>query len=302
MYTDNTHRPIIGRFAPSPTGELHLGSLVTALASFCHIKSLGGRWLVRLEDTDFERCKPAFSDKILFDLDALGLHWDEKSEQSARTHLYEDAIYDLPALIYACHCSRKTLAPYHSPIYPRLCTPKAGVRHPYPAHTHLRLMLPDENGVFFDGIQGKLWQNPQKLLGDVVIKRNNGLINYIWACAIDDGLQNISHVMRGLDILPMTLSQRFIQSVLTLPTPDHYYHLPLLFNADGQKLSKQNLARPIDTKNPSPLLVSALALLGQNPPAKLAHETPAVILDYAVHHWDNRPLIKKDSLGVINTP
>lgn len=297
-------RTPIGRFAPSPTGALHLGSLCTALASFCHIKSLGGEWLVRIEDVDFERCKPEYATSILTDLDNLGLHSDgEILFQSARTAIYEEYLHKLSNLTYHCTCSRKELASvsvpavgfydlkvkdlHLAPIYPRLCLSK------HLTDNKLRLCLPNVLTAFYDGIQGMIWDNPAKSLGDVVAKRQNGMINYILACVIDDGLQNISHVMRGLDIMPMTVAQLFITKACDLPTPDYFYHLPLLVNADGQKLSKQNLATPIDTSSSdkvSDLLFTALTLLCQNPPPKLQKEPPSTILSWAVENWDNDKL------------
>lgn len=315
---------ICGRFAPSPTGHLHLGSLTTAVASFCHIKSLGGQWLVRIEDVDFERCKPKYTTSILQDLENLGLYADQEIiYQSRRLSIYQEFIDGyLADWVYACTCSRKTLATYftnhdttpyqaqiqHShlnhtqdlyapPIYPRLCL---GQQKSH-VNTKLRLILPNVLSAFCDGICGVAWDNPAKSLGDVVIKRQNGMINYILACAIDDGLQNITHIMRGLDILPMTVAQIHILQLCQLPLPQRFYHLPLLHNADGQKLSKQNLATPIDTKNPnnaSKLLVTALHLLGQNTPKDMADGTPNEILTFASKHWHHNPLQHKTSLGV----
>lgn len=297
-------RPLIGRFAPSPTGQLHLGSLCTALASYCHIKSLGGQWLIRIEDVDFERCKPHFTSAILSDLDNLGLHSDDTIVfQSARTPIYESYLEKLSILSYQCACSRKELSGlsipavsfyelslkdlHLAPIYPRLCLHKSINNH------KTRLCLPDVLTAFYDGIQGVVWDNPAKSLGDVVIKRQNGMINYLLACVIDDGLQNISHLMRGIDIMPMTVAQLFIAKACQLPTPDYFYHLPLLLNGDGQKLSKQNLATPIDTSSTdkvSTLLFTALCLLHQSPPPALQKEPPDTILAWAVAHWDNAPL------------
>lgn len=305
-------RPIIGRFAPSPTGALHLGSLCTALASYCHIKSLGGRWLVRIEDVDFERCKPQYSTAILHDLDNLGLHSDgEILFQSARAAIYDEYLDKLSTLTYHCTCSRKELTALSipamsfydlnikdlnlAPIYPRLCL------HKQLTDNKIRLCLPNTLTAFYDDIQGVIWDNPAKSLGDVVIKRQNNMINYVLACTIDDGLQDISHVMRGLDIMPMTVAQLFIAKACGLPTPDYFYHLPLLMNADGQKLSKQNLATPIDTSTPdkvSDLLFNGLVLLHQNPPHHLQKEPPSTILMWAVAHWCHESL-KGAVLGII---
>lgn len=282
-------QPPIGRFAPSPTGRLHLGSLVSALASYCHIKALGGLWLLRIEDTDHTRCRPDHSDQIIDDLARLGLHSDLPIVyQSKRTDLYEQYLQKLYKLSYSCSCSRKTLQDH--PIYPRHCLGRSDPTQ------KLRLMLPEIDMVFFDELQGVVCQNPQKTLGDVVVKRQDGVINYIFACTIDDALQGISHVVRGLDILPMTTAQLYIQKALGLGTPRHFCHLPLIVNPHGQKLSKQTLATPIDTTKPSHLLCHALYLLGQTPPKGLSY--PKDILAHAVAHWDASPL-KKQTLAVV---
>lgn len=323
--------PVRGRFAPSPTGRLHLGSLTTAVASFCHIKSLGGQWLVRIEDTDFERCRDEYTTAILSDLENLGLYADQDIiHQSARVPIYHEFLGDvLSQFTYHCYCSRKSLNAYFAqqthalhlpqpnppnshlspslshtqdlhtpPIYPRICLGK----HSTSTNAKLRLILPDVHGAFFDGICGVIWDNPARSLGDVVVKRQNGMINYILSCAIDDGLQNISHIMRGVDILPMTLAQIWLITQCQLPVPQHFYHLPLLHNPDGQKLSKQNLATPINTQNSDQarqLLISALRLLGQNIPADMMDGTPEQILGFASRHWQNAPLLHKHSLGVV---
>ena len=303
-------RQPIGRFAPSPTGELHLGSLTTALASFCHIKSLGGIWRLRIEDTDTERCDQQFSEQIMIDLEALGLHWDgDVIYQSERIDIYNDYLYStLRPLTYGCQCSRKSLAQYWDQQqrqdkhqqdsqlqaahqrYPRCC-----VDFGLDWQTHkLRLQLSNHLIGFIDGIQKLQWQNPQQTLGDMVVRRQDGMINYILAASIDDGLQNISHVMRGLDILPLTAAQISIMSAAQLPSIDHWYHLPLICHANGQKLSKQNLAQPIDTRYPSALLKQALQLL-QQPNVDI--DTPARMLQQAIAQWDNTPLQGKQALN-----
>ena len=263
------YRPTVGRFAPSPTGELHLGSLTTAIASYCHIKSLNGTWLLRIEDTDHQRCSAQFSDQILIDLENLGLHWDgDIWYQSEREAIYNELLQDrLLNRVYSCHCSRKDLAGFE--IYPRFCLPQPSPSHQCDlnasfqsnlscdsnkiatlAHEKVRLQLPDYSIGFIDGIQGIQWSNPQQSLGDVVLRRADGTINYFLAASIDDGLQGITHVMRGLDILPLTAAQISIMSYLNLPAVEHWYHLPLVENQCGQKLSKQNLATPINTSSP----------------------------------------------------
>lgn len=303
----------IGRFAPSPTGELHLGSLTTALASYCHIKSLGGDWLLRIEDTDTERCDKQFTEQILIDLEALSLQWDgDIIYQSERTDIYNDYLSStLAPLTYGCQCSRKSLAHYwerqgliesanldntnqktsNKQRYPRCCI-EAGLDK---EQHKLRLQLPDYSIGFRDGIQGMQWDNPQQTLGDMVVRRQDGMINYILAASIDDGLQHVTHIMRGLDILPMTTAQISIMNAAQLPTIDHWYHLPLICNPDGQKLSKQNLAQPIDTRQPSQLLATALQLLQQLP---VDRDTPARMLQQAISQWDNSPLQGQHFLNI----
>ncbi len=319
----------IGRFAPSPTGELHLGSLTTALASFCHIKSIGGKWLLRMEDTDTERCDRQFTEQILMDLEALGLHWDgDVIYQSERIDIYNDYLLSyLGPLTYGCQCSRKDLEHYwaqeeisrnHSRAslaaatdqtsldeqvssisqvqpnrqrYPRRCVAADLDRQQH----KLRIQLPDYRIGFNDGIQGLQWDNPQQTLGDMVARRQDGMINYILAASLDDGLQQVTHIMRGLDILPMTTAQIGIMQAARLPTIDQWYHLPLINNADGQKLSKQNLAQPIDTSDSSQLIAEALSLLQQ---PKVDIDTPENMLKQAIAQWDNTPLQGKQQLNL----
>ena len=311
MSTPTVSTQPVGRFAPSPTGELHLGSLTTALASFCHIKSLGGKWLLRIEDTDTERCDRQFTEQILIDLEALNLYWDDDViYQSERIDIYNDYLSsELRSLTYGCQCSRKYLEQYWTqaeqrqpscdidPLkpnrqrYPRCCIAADLDRQQH----KLRIQLPDYQIGFNDGIQGIQWDNPQQTLGDMVARRQDGMINYILAACIDDGLQNVTHVMRGLDILPMTTAQISIMHAAQLTAIDHWYHLPLICSTNGQKLSKQNLAQPIDTRNPSRSITQALQLLQQ--PA-VDQDTPENMLKQAITQWDNTPLQNKQQLDL----
>ena len=316
MPTTSIPTPPIGRFAPSPTGELHLGSLTTALASYCHIKSLGGKWLLRIEDTDTERCDRQFTEQILIDLEVLGLHWDgDVVYQSERIDIYNEYLAStLRPLTYGCQCSRKDLEQYwaqqeqipaHTDTatqltvlpnrkrYPRRCVTKALDRLQH----KLRIQLPDYLIGFHDGIQGQQWDNPQQTLGDMVVRRQDGMINYILAASLDDGLQGVTHIMRGLDILPMTTAQISIMQAARLPAIDRWYHLPLICSPNGQKLSKQNLAQPIDTRDPSQLIATALQLL-QQPSVEI--DTPARMLKQAIAQWDNAPLHGQQQLSLIN--
>ncbi|WP_296402733.1 tRNA glutamyl-Q(34) synthetase GluQRS [Psychrobacter sp.] len=313
------YRPTVGRFAPSPTGELHLGSLTTAIASYCHIKSLNGDWLVRIEDTDRQRCSLKYSDQILVDLENLGLHWDhEVWYQSKRESIYNELLQKhLLARVYECGCSRKALSGYE--IYPGFCLPKPTFNHSNPTTSlndsslsyspqrrmkdlwqkKIRIQLPNQSIGFMDGIQGMQWCNAQQTLGDVVLRRADGTINYFLAVSIDDGLQGITHVMRGLDILPLTTAQISIMSYLNLPAIEHWYHLPLVENQYGQKLSKQNLATPIDTDNLAKcqgLIQQALDLLKQPP---VDFDKPEVMLKQAVEQWQLSPLQHQKLLAKI---
>lgn len=294
----------VGRFAPSPTGELHLGSLTTAIASYCHIKSLEGKWLLRIEDTDHQRCLPKFSQQILIDLDHLGLHWDESVwYQSQRSDIYNDILYNaLNQRVYGCQCSRKQLRGHD--VYPRFCLPKTPSPHLTPESTQLalkglktRIQLPDYSIGFLDHLQGMQWANPQQSLGDVVLRRADYIINYFLAVSIDDGLQGVTHVMRGLDILPLTTAQIAIMDYINLPAVEHWYHLPLVENEHGQKLSKQNLATPIDTSSIEKcqqLIQLALKMLKQAP---VDIDAPHIMLQQATEQWNNTPLKNHHSLG-----
>lgn len=305
------YRPAVGRFAPSPTGELHLGSLTTAIASYCHIKSLGGTWLLRIEDTDRQRCSAKFSEQILIDLENLGLHWDgDIWYQSERTDIYNELLYDqLLPYVYGCRCSRKDLADYE--IYPRFCLPDPKTAADETntlcqqqktqglVDKKVRIQLPNQSMGFIDGIQGIQWSNPQQSLGDVVLRRADGTINYFLAASVDDGLQGITHVMRGLDILPLTTTQISIMSYINLPTVEHWYHLPLVENHCGQKLSKQNLATPIDTLSEQKcqnLIQKALTLLKQ---PEVDVDKPEVMLQQAVTQWQLEPLQHQSVLGKV---
>jgi len=249
----------------------------------------------------------------LIDLEVLGLHWDgDVIYQSERLDIYNDYLSSsLYPLTYGCQCSRKSLERYwqqkamgesmdaeqaqekllNRQRYPRCCL-NANLDK---EKNKLRIQLPDYRIGFKDGIQGVQWSNPQRTLGDMVVRRQDGMINYILAASLDDGLQGVNHIMRGLDILPMTTAQISIMRAASLPAIDHWYHLPLICSPDGQKLSKQNLAQPIDTRDPSRLIAHALQLLQQ--PA-VDRDTPTNMLKQAVAQWDNLPLQNRQSLNM----
>lgn len=281
--------PLRGRFAPSPTGPLHFGSLIAALGSFLAARSRGGEWLVRIEDVDTPRTVPGAADAILRSLEHCGLTWDGPvSHQSRRLDHYQAALERLlgAGLAYPCSCTRRELAGGMracdgSPIYPGYC--RAGVRHPARPHA-IRLRVPNAELTFQDAIQGRYRQNLGREVGDFVIRRADGRFAYQLAVVVDDAAQGITQIVRGADLLDSTLRQIHLQGLLAVPTP-HYGHLPLAIDEHGAKLSKQNHAPPLDDRVPGPALWAALRFLGQHPPAALAAAPAAEILQWALAHW-----------------
>jgi glutamyl-Q tRNA(Asp) synthetase len=288
--------PYIGRFAPSPTGPLHFGSLVAAVASFLDARAAGGRWLLRMEDLDRPRCEPGAADTILRQLQAYGLHWDGTVlQQSQRDDAYAAALDALKArgAVYPCTCTRSQLA--QAPrnhegeiVYPGTC------RNGLPAGAIARawrVRVPDVSTRFHDRIHGDLQQNLAHDVGDFIVKRADGLFAYQLAVVVDDAFQGITHVVRGADLLWNTPRQIYLQSLLGLPMPV-YAHVPLITNAAGQKLSKQTLAPALPVNGRGAVLAQALAVLGHQPPADLRGADPAGLLAWASTHWhiENVPL------------
>ncbi len=262
-----------GRFAPSPTGPLHFGSLVAALASFLQAKAQGGEWLVRIEDIDPPREVTGASDDILRTLEALGFEWDgEIVYQSRRTEAYRDALDRLQGrgALYGCACTRKEIADssvqgIEGPVYPGSC--RAGLA-PGRSARALRVRTAGALIEFNDRWQGAIRRDIENEFGDFVVRRADGLFAYQLAVTVDDAAQGITEVVRGADLLESTPRQIHLQHLLGLATPG-YAHLPVAVNANGEKLSKQTSAAPVDAKNPLPALIRALAFLGQAPPAEL---------------------------------
>lgn len=252
-----------GRFAPSPTGPLHLGSLLAALASWLHARAAGGRWLVRVEDLDPPREVAGAAEDQLATLEAFGLVPDGPVlRQSQRAAAYEQALDCLLAAgqAYACACSRAELAA-HGGRHPAHCvaTPAAIVGRP----AALRLRVGTARIGFEDGLQGRYAQDLAVEVGDFVVRRSEGWAAYQLAVVVDDAAQGITHVVRGADLLDSTPRQILLQRLLGLPTP-RYLHLPLLVDAAGQKLSKSEGAAALDRGDPLPALNRAWQLLGQD--------------------------------------
>ncbi|WP_287910147.1 tRNA glutamyl-Q(34) synthetase GluQRS [Acinetobacter sp.] len=273
------HASYKGRFAPSPTGPLHFGSLITAVASYCDAKAHAGQWIVRIEDTDIPRIYPDSEQHILQCLDAFGFESDaEIIYQRQRIAIYESVIDQLKQhnWVYACSCTRKILGSNH--IYTGTCRNKQ-LEFKDQA---IRVKVTDQNICFHDRLQGRHCSNLQYDLGDFVLKRRDGIINYQLAVVVDDYLQGINHIVRGSDLLDNTERQIWLGQLLGYPTIK-YMHLPLAMNEQGQKLSKQNLAHALNIENAAPLLSQAILALGQ-PSVDL--DRPARMLAQAVQQWD----------------
>ncbi|WP_391486225.1 tRNA glutamyl-Q(34) synthetase GluQRS [Acinetobacter pittii] len=268
-----------GRFAPSPTGPLHFGSLITAVASYCDAKAHQGKWLVRVEDTDIPRIYPGSEEHILTSLEAFQFEPDaEIIFQKNRLDIYESVLDQLKkeGLIYACQCTRKMLG--SNAIYAGTCR---DLNLDFQGQA-IRVKVQDQQICFDDRLQGHHCSNLQHDLGDFVLKRRDGIINYQLAVVVDDYLQGITHVVRGADLLDNTERQIWLSQLLGYPQLS-YMHLPLAMNDQGQKLSKQNLAQALDLSKAPELLQKAILALGQ-PNVDL--DQPRLMLKQAVAQWN----------------
>src|ERR1700742_4386809 len=242
-----------GRFAPSPTGPLHIGSLMAAVGSYLEAKAQGGRWLLRMEDLDPPREVPGAADGILRDLEKLGFKWHGPVlYQSRRRDAYEEALAKLGSQIFPCACSRSeiadsALAGIEGPVYPGTC--RDGLA-PGKTARSLRVRVRSEDIGFDDALQGPIHQDLAKDIGDFVVRRADGCHAYQLAVVVDDAAQGVTHVVRGADLLLSTPRQIHLQTLLGLSHPS-YMHLPVAVNAAGEKLSKQTGARPLDLSQPA---------------------------------------------------
>jgi len=284
--------PYTGRFAPSPTGPLHKGSLVAALASYLDAKAYQGRWLVRIEDVDEARTTPGAAESILQCLAAFGMQWDgEVVWQSQRKAIYEAAFARLGSHAYACGCTRREIADSRTGIasdgaavYPGTC--RFGLVSGKTARAY-RLRVPDHAvaGVSFeDRWIGHVTQNLATEVGDFVLKRADGFWAYQLAVVVDDAEQGITDVVRGADLLESTPRQIYLQRLLGVPTP-RYLHVPVVVNAAGEKLSKQSGAQPLDLEHPLHELIEAGCFLQL--PVQGAHSMDA-FWQTAISSWARR--------------
>lgn len=281
-----------GRFAPSPTGPLHFGSLLAALASGLEARRRGGQWLVRMEDIDPPREVAGAADLILRTLEVYGFEWDGPvMYQSRRDDAYRAALEELrrSGALYACRCSRREVleaaaAAHLAPgVYAGTCR-RAGYAVDGPGA--LRVRTDGAMIEFADRLQGAQRQNLEREVGDFVVRRADGLWAYQLAVVVDDAAQGITDIVRGADLLDSTPRQLHLQRLLGLPTPG-YLHLPVAVNAAGEKLSKQTYAPALPTDNPLPHLWRALVFLGQQPPAELLEGDMPALWRWAREHWDS---------------
>ena len=290
----------VGRFAPSPTGPLHLGSLLTAAASFIAARQHGGKWLVRMEDIDPPREAPGAASAILRALERFELHWDGPVlYQSTRVEIYRAAAEGLLTedLAYRCDCTRSKLrelttsAP-ESARYPGICRQKnLGA-----AQTAIRLRAPLEPIDFEDTVQGSCLCAIDSVTGDYVIFRRDGLPAYHLAVVIDDAWQGVTDIVRGADLLDSTPLHIHLQHTLDLPTPS-YSHLPVIVNAQGQKLSKQTGAAPLALERAEQVAIDVLRYLDLEPPRELHGARPGELWNWAAQRWDISRLAGRQALG-----
>lgn len=280
--------PCTGRFAPSPTGELHAGSLIAALGSYIAARAVDGRWLVRIDDLDPPRVVPGASASILRTLEQHGLCWDgEPLYQSTRREAHVAALQQLASTgaLYYCDCSRRDLArdARRGPlgrVYPGTCRAR---RLPADSDAATRLRLPRDPLRVQDQGHGTITLVSDHDIGDVVVLRRDGIPAYHLATTVDDAYLGVTEIVRGADLLPAALVQEVIQQALALPTTA-WRHLPLLRTTTGAKLSKHNGARALDPEQPVAQLLAAWAVLGQPAPPETP-ATPAEFLDWAVTAW-----------------
>jgi glutamyl-Q tRNA(Asp) synthetase len=278
-----------GRFAPSPTGPLHFGSLVAAVASWLDVRSRNGQWLVRIEDLDPPREMRGAADDILRTLEAFGLEWDEAVRYQSRcTPLYAAALQRLieQGVAYPCACTRREIAAasrpgVDGPVYPGLC--RSGLPRGR-APRAWRLRLPGGPIELHHECFGVIAQDVGREVGEFVLRRADGWFAYQLAVVVDDADQAITRVVRGADLVDSSQRQIVLQRLLELPTPA-YLHVPAAVDAHGNKLSKQTRARALERSRASRALFAALEFLRQEPPAELARANTAVILQWARQHW-----------------
>ena len=304
--------PYIGRFAPSPTGALHFGSLVAAIASYCDAKANNGQWIVRMEDLDKPREVAGAADSILRQLESFGFEWNEPIiVQSQRAEQYANALNSLKnkQLIYPCTCTRKEIADSSANmgvdgiIYPKTC-----LLHAIKPNKTAAWRVKTNNSTmhFCDAIQGEISHILSNQVGDFILKRADGLFAYQLAVVVDDAAQGVTHIVRGADLLDSTPRQIYLQQLLGYATP-YYAHVPIASNLAGEKLSKQTLAKPIDINLSSQLssktiinalIFEALSFLGQNPPLAIKKASLDESWHWAITNWSLANVPKQTQIKI----
>lgn len=276
-----------GRFAPSPTGPLHFGSMLAATASYLEARKQQGRWLLRIEDIDPPREQPGAADSFLHTLSLFGFEWDALSYQSQRLLIYKEYLEQLTQQrsAYTCGCTRNEIRQLsqnnNHPIYPGTCRNGLAANK---TPRSIRVNTPNVRCSFNDIIRGPQSRQLDTHMGDYIVQRADGLISYQLAVAVDDSLQNISQVVRGGDLLESSFCQIHLQQLLGLNTPE-YAHLPMATHRDGSKLSKQTFATAVPTTQPGKILWELLNFLGQQPPNELRREKPDNLWQWAITNW-----------------
>lgn len=272
-----------GRFAPTPSGPLHFGSIIAALAGFLDARSHGGRWLLRIDDLDPPRVRPGVTDAILHTLESLGLKWDgEVLYQSRRGEAYREGLRVLEEKkkLYRCYCPRRLT---RGRPYPGTCRRRKD--SPASRRYALRVITGADEVGFHDGIQGQFGLSLQDESGDFIIRRADGLFAYHLANVVDDAWQGITHVVRGADLLAATPAQIYLQDLLGLPSP-LYRHVPVALRRDGSKISKSaDAGHSLQHASPVQVLLHALRFLGQEPEPVLEQAGLDELLDWAARHW-----------------
>ena len=279
----------VGRFAPSPTGPLHYGSLVAAVASYLDARHNNGLWLLRIEDLDPPRESSEAPVEIMRQLEAYGLHWDgEVLYQSTRLSAYQDALASLQESTFFCNCSRKSTPS----VYPGTCREKQ-LSENTDEPVAVRLRVPDKTVAIHDLVCGHQKWNLEQEVGDFIIRRKDYLFAYQLAVVVDDIFQEVTHVVRGRDLLDSTPRQLAIYQTLGCQAPT-YAHLPVVVDDQHVKLSKQAHARPVSTSAPMPVLRTILRQLGQSTPAGV--DSVSALLDEAIQNWDIKAITKSTEL------
>ncbi len=293
-YIPEAPAPYRGRFAPSPTGPLHFGSLIAAVGSYLDARHRGGECLVRMEDVDTPRTVPGADRDILHTLRRFGMEWDQPVVyQSQRARLYRSALDSLSDddWVYPCACSRKEIG---GPVYPGTCRPGLA---PGRSPRSMRVRTQGHRIAFEDAVQGAFSQALETDVGDFVVRRADGLFAYQLAVVVDDADQAITAIVRGSDLLDSTPRQIHLQRALGLTTPD-FVHLPIAVDSTGSKLSKQTAAQPVDAADPEPALRCALRFLGHPPPQELDMAPLPELWAWAIENWQRDRIPRRLAISV----